>query len=468
MTHPELSREHIRSLRALASGVAEARSANPASPDANSTSISPMAMATLALARAQPGPDAVAPSTVYRYRAALLQLAQVLKRPDAVARIEEWLREAPTWQNTPEIREQFLASLRGDLPAMAHLLDSTAVRIRTSPAARRPAGSTDPGSADDTFMQLEEPPLGTPAPRDVRDRYGRRVHVPLMASEVRELRDWLRRGLHPLHVAFPPPGLSRPAQLQAEMGAFSGMLLEATWSTGLRPIEWCSAAVRVEAEDGRVIDMSLAVASLMESSELPDPARRPDKWLEAMAELLAKPLGFGTPWLVVQNAKSGEAARKGLPLERLLEITRLPDSTQTVIWCVAEIFRSTWPLPDGMPFHLWRSEERDEAEARLRTARKRITRVGEKLLPEYPGAINLRVLRRDFGDRAKAVLTREEVAVVLGHASLKSQAACGRNASHVKRVNDRDYEARVTPHPDFVDAFRLALKKPGKEAKAQL
>ena len=220
MARPALTHDYLKTLRALAAAVVKARRANPESPDALADDISPLALAELAINRSQPGPDGLAIPTVYRYRSTLRRLAEVLQEPDAAARLTESLHESDAWYTAPEIRQQFLASLRGDLRAMGHLLESAAERIRTSPGDRVPARDTDPGSADDTVLQLREPRLGAPAPTYVHRP--RREHAPIPAGDVRTLRDALRRGVHPLHVAFPSLGRSLPAHLKAQMGPFTG------------------------------------------------------------------------------------------------------------------------------------------------------------------------------------------------------------------------------------------------------
>ena len=216
----------------------------------------------------------------------------------------------------------------------------------------------------------------------------------------------------------------------------------------------------MESESGRAIAMSAAVESLMGSTDLPDRTARADDWLVAMTEILARPLEFGVPWLVLRNAKTYQAELKGMPLERALEISRLPESTQTVIWCVAEIFRSTWPLPADVMFEAWHGPARKEAEARVNNASKRISNMSRRVLPDYPDTITLLTLRRDFGDRAKSALPQEEVAVMMGHTAVASLASYGRGVDRLKYTGDRHPQAHVVPHPDRVAAFVAAQEKP--------
>lgn len=452
-----LTPAYLRKLRGLATGVAKQRESESGSVSALREEITPIDLVEHAIEKSSVGEKTLSIETVYGYRSCLRRLARVLKRPDAGEYVRQTIEESHEWYTVPEVRARFLASMTGDLGGMAKVLDAAAARIDVR-ACDRVAVSPgeDPISADNALIQLGEPRYGSPSPVNVRNY--RREHVPIHARDVRMLRDSMRRGVHPLHVAFPSRDRTIPEHLEIYMGALSGMLMEATWLTGLRPIEWCGASIEVQHADGRTISMSAAIQSLMASSDLPDRTSQPRDWLVAVRDLFDRPLDFGTPWLVLRNAKVTKAIEKKLPTDRALEIERLPASAQICIWCVAEIFRETWGLPPDTHYHAWRDAERKEAEKRLSCASIRIRRMVERALPEYPDTLTLRTLRRDFGDRCKAVMDQEAVAVAMGHTAVRSQDSYGRGVQRLQGSAPRHPKAYVVPHPDLVETFVASLK----------
>lgn len=235
------------------------------------------------------------------------------------------------------------------------------------------------------------------------DGEGKQVHEPISEEDLRTVVHHLIGGWDPLDTIFYPK-LSHLPNLA------TAVIAEASWGTGVRPVEWLDANLTVEL-DGRRNDVHRVYQAALARDPPPDEEANRPGFLAHARRLLEGILESGPVWLEVQSAKGHWLRRHGLPAVRSIGLSRAGTVMKTSVFCatamVRRIGRRSWPA--------WQKK-----------LNRRLKKVAVRLVPHRRQELKLYSFRHDFIDRCKAVLSPAETAALAGHSSAKTKVHYGR------------------------------------------
>ena len=289
---------------------------------------------------------------------------------------------------------------------------------------------------DDPHAWLSEPAARHQIPETAANVEGE--HIPITAQNICHLRDHLRSNWYPVSFCL-------DEQASHDPRLAGSLMVEASWSTGLRPGEWSQSYIRVRSRGTGEWSYGIdAVATRV--SDRPMMARPGvDTRQAAVADAIAEVLRNNETWLHCKTGKSAKWARqKGLPLVRSMNISDLPASTQAVIFCLswgaARIGTSNWKKLLGRSRHVLKSAVRHVLPGR------------------DPSTLMYRNLRQDFADRARVTLDRTQIAVLMGHTTTGSLQNYGRKYRGLGMAADRKASISVRPDPAAVEHMHMVLQ----------
>ena len=277
------------------------------------------------------------------------------------------------------------------------------VRQVLADAVSQPDGDLSDRLARLRKAALAEPSAAGAASASAGDERGRLVHEPIGEEDLRTLVHHIAGGWDPLDAIF-YPDLGHLTNLA------TAVIAEASWGTGVRPVEWLDANLTVEL-DGRRSDVHRVYRAALERDPPPaEEANRPG-FVAHSRRLLEGILESGPVWLEVRTAKGQWLRRHGLPLVRSIGLGRAGTNMKTSVFCATALVRriggSRWPA--------WQKR-----------LNRRLKRAASRLLPHRRQELKLYSFRHDFIDRCKAVLPPAETAALAGHSSAKTKVHYGR------------------------------------------
>ena len=250
---------------------------------------------------------------------------------------------------------------------------------------------------------LAEPSAAGAASALAGDVRGKQVHEPISKEDLRTLVHHLAGGWDSLDAIFYPDLDHLPSLATA-------VIAEASWGTGVRPVEWLGANLTVEL-DGRRNDVHRVYQAALQRDPPPDEEANRPGFLAHSRRLLEGILESGPVWLEVRSAKGQWLRRHGLPAVRSIGLSRAGTVMKTSVFCatavVRRIGRSAWPA--------WQKR-----------LNRRLKKAARRLLPHRRQELKLYSFRHDFIDRCKAVLSPAETAALAGHSSAKTKVHYGR------------------------------------------
>ncbi len=232
---------------------------------------------------------------------------------------------------------------------------------------------------------------------------GKLVHEPISEEDLATLVQHLAGGFDPLDAIFYP-------ELEHLGSIAAAIIVEASWATGVRPVEWVGSNLAVEI-DGQLQDVHRVYKAALQRDPPPNERSNRPGFLAHARHQLAGLLESGPVWLEVNSAKSVWLQRHGLSTHRSIGLARASTDVKMSVFCATAVVRrigqASWSA--------WQ-----------RRINRRLRQAGRRLLPARQQPLKLYSFRHDFIDRCKAVLSPAETAALAGHSSARTKMHYGR------------------------------------------
>lgn len=394
-------------------------------------------------------------ATAYKRRGALLALGELLLEDGGVQALADQVEQY--WQRFPAERDRFLRGMRRaaaddvrDMMAAAREVTEPHLKRRVSRRKEKEQQRLAAGIAPDALeidphnAQLWLSEGSDWATVEANEEVPKPEFESVTAIDLRRLKDTLRCGGSPLDLVLPrQPGKVRHRSGYAghEIQVIASLLAEGSWAVGLRPGEWFQSTARIDTP-GLPEFNELLVADLKRSPP-PPPVQR-HKWREDVGERIDRILVENTAWVYVLSLKSGWNRRHGIAIDRSVCISGLPVSMQRNICLLLIALRRTGENQRG---------------GLIQAANLRISNAASRCLPKRSGNLSIQRMRHDFCDRCKAVLPAIEVAALMGHSSLQTQAKYGRRRGSGTLGPEVREEIRVKPHPVHLERLKTHIEQ---------
>ena len=341
--------------------------------------------------------------------------------PPAMAKAEasalrSLARHATSGDLTLQLEERFFAEpmLRLALQGMCTVPVSRSARLQIPDHA-----------TENVDAWLSDPIVRRP---DVRTGQSKGAqHRPITAADIARLRNTLRGAHDPVDVIF-----ADGSELEWLTNLAAGIMAEATWCTGLRPVEWPTARLYMH-RDSPAGPLQVADLYASELSAAPPPEQTDDRpaFLRRVKEILHGIMTDGTPWLHVRSAKSQHARSYRLPTQRRIGLASHTPASRIVIFCATVLAR------------------RVDAAGNWKAYQRRMNKRWRDMAGEFGLAtLSFYSFRHDFIERARASMSAPEVAALAGHCAASSKSHYGR-----PRIGGKRSAAPAHPDPEQVEAL---------------
>lgn len=401
-------------------------------------------------------------ATAYKRRGALLALGELLLQDGGVQALADQVERY--WQRRPAERDRFLRGIRRaaaddvrEMMAAARKVTEPHLKRRVSRRKEKAQQRLDASVAPDAVeiephnaqLWLSE---GSDWATAEVDEEGRKPEFePVSAMDLRRLKDTLRCGGSPLDLVLPrQPGKVRHGSGYAghEIQVIASLLAEGSWAVGLRPGEWFQSTARIEAPG--LPEFNELLVTDLKRNPPPPPVQR-HNWREDVGERIDRILNENATWVYVLSLKSGWNRRHGIAIDRSVCISELPVSMQRNICLLLIALRRT---------------KEDLRGGLIQAANLRITNAARRCLPQRSGNLSIQRMRHDFCDRCKAVLPAIEVAALMGHSSLQTQAKYGRRRGSGTLGPEVREEIRVRPHRVHIERLKTHIEQTNEKRKS--